>query len=838
MPTNYSTTAASIFITAADARQNPIRERVVFDEGTAISAAILEAVRTGFYNALVDRGTTMTQNYGINEPVYAIDDMTSTFEVPNHPYNTGDAVFVNSTGELPSPLLISTLYYIIYVDENNIRLATSKQAALAKRPINISISSGVTSIILTNEGTGYTATPIVTISGGNAAVNATAQAYLAPYGNVSYIVVGSNGNGYHYPPTVQIAAQGSGAAAGQVTFQTVTALVNQVGINYAVGDVLSVIGGTSTTPTRATVTSIFGSGSVQTVALTTPGNYSVLPSLGNVATSVSPGGGTGATLDLSMGISTISIANPGQQYTAPPVITIAGGGGSGALAYSTLSAGTLSTINVSLPGSGYVSQPLVTISSGSGATALAYLEPTGVGNIMLLNNGGATYTNSPMVTINAQGNGATVGTVYMQLINATLASGGAGSQYVVGDTLIVAGGQGAASATIMVNTVDSAGSIVNFTLMTSGLYSILPVMQGNAVYGGSGQAASFNFTAGINSVSLASGGSGYTAAPTVIITPVDGNGTGASAFTLLNGSSVSNVVVTAPGIGYTAAPSIDITSGSGATASASLVQTSVQFVNMSTTGSGYTQAAVTFASQFGVGATATATIVGGQVQHITVTNGGYGYVEAPLVFITGDGSGATAVAQLTPTPIASLTITNQGTNYTSIPNVTVAGTATANVSLYSTGVQQIVVTNGGYDYTSVPQVNVIAGAGETIQPIQPSTSVVRGFSIQTIAIGDQGQGYDTVPTVTISAPDNLGGNAATATATIGYGSGTMSILPYPASYDYYQVAQGGNALDPNQTRPYADQMGTIINYFQNLGYTITQQTNPNTNNTFQWNVQW
>jgi hypothetical protein len=79
---------------------------------------------------------------------------------------------------------------------------------------------------------------------------------------------------------------------------------------------------------------------------------------------------------------------------------------------------------------------------------------------------------------------------------------------------------------------------------------------------------------------------------------------------------------------------------------------------------------------------------------------------------------------------------------------------------------------------------------------------------------------------------------ATATATVGYGMGTMQVLPYPASYDYFQVWQGGNALDPNQTRPYADQMGTIINYFTNLGYTIQQQTNPKTNRTFQWNVQW
>jgi hypothetical protein len=837
MPTNYTTTANSIFITAADARQNPIRERVVFDEGTAISGAILEAVRTGFYNALVNDGTTMTQNTGVTEAVYNINDATSTFEVPNHPWNTGDAVFVNSTGELPSPLAASTLYYVIYVDDNNIRLAVNKQAALAKRPISISLSSGVNSIVLTNQGGGYSATPTVTITGGNATVAATAQAYLAPYGQISYISIGSNGGGYHYPPTVEIISQGYGATAGAATYAAVTAYINQSGINYAVGDVLSVMGGTGTA-TQAMVTSTYGSGQIETVALTKSGAYSVLPSLSNVVTSVSPGGGTGATLDLSMGIGNISVASGGLQYTAPPLVTISGGSGVGAQAFTTVSGGSVNSINMSAPGMGYTSAPTITISSGYAASAVAYLQPTGVGNIMLLNNGGSTYTNAPAVQITAVGSGAAVSGVMMQILTATLTTGGAGSQYVVGDTLIVSGGEGSASATIIVNTVDAAGSIVNYTLATSGLYSVLPTMQGNAVFGGSGQAAAFNLTAGLNSVTLSSGGTGYTQPPTVIITPADGVGFGASAYALLEGNSVSNVVVSAPGTGYDAAPNITITSGSGATASANLAVTSVATVNIGNTGSGYTNATVTLSAQYGVGATAEAVISGGAVVAVTVTNGGIGYVSAPLVQISGDGSGATATAQLTPTPIATLTITNQGNNYTSIPNVTIAGSATANVSLYSTGIQQVVVTNGGQDYSSPPQVNILAGAGETVQPTQPSNTPIIGFSLSTIAITSQGQGYDSAPTIAISAPQNLNGNLATATATIGYGAGTMSVIGYPASYDYYLVAQGGNALDPNQTRPYADQMGTIINYFQNLGYTITQQTNPNTNKTFQWNVQW
>ena len=96
--------------------------------------------------------------------------------------------------------------------------------------------------------------------------------------------------------------------------------------------------------------------------------------------------------------------------------------------------------------------------------------------------------------------------------------------------LIVAGGSGAATATIRVLVVDSAGSIVAYNLDTSGNYTQLPVMTYNAVYGGSGQAASFNLTAGVSEISLSNGGTGYNAAPTVLIEPSDGNGIGAEAY--------------------------------------------------------------------------------------------------------------------------------------------------------------------------------------------------------------------------------------------------------------------------------------------------------------------
>lgn len=829
--------ANGVFLTAAQARQNPKQSRTVFDEAAGISSVILDRVGNGYYSALVNDGTPMTQQSAPVAAVQSIDDFSSTFTIPAHGFNTGDAVFAYSSGELPSPLVVNVLYFVIYVSVDQIQLATTLQDAQARRPIYVQLSNGVTAIDLVDAGTGYTNTPVVTISGGDPTVNATALARLSTHGNIAYISVGTHGNGYHYPPSVSITAQGSGALAGSATFQLITASVNQGGQYYHVGDVLTVVGGSGTSAT-CVVTTCGTNGAVLAVTVSIPGNYSTLPSLTAAATSVLPGGGIGCTLDLNMGLNTIAVASGGAQYIAPPLVLISSGGGVNAQAQAQLTAGSVSAILVTDPGAGYHAQPTIEITSGQSATATPYIIPTGVGGISLLTNGGMTYTDPPAVTIAASGSGAAIASINMRITSASIVTGGGGSGYAVGDILIIAGGQGSDTATIRVNMVDSAGSILAWTLQTSGSYTQLPVMTYNAVFGGSGSAASFDLTAGLGSVTLSSGGSGYAAAPTIVITANDLTGYGASAYCRLTNDVITSVVVTAAGSGYTTAPSVVIDSGSGAAAVATLTPVGVNVVNIVDQGYGYTSASVYFTSMYGNGAEATAVVSGGHVVSIVVTNPGYGYSEPPAVSIVGNGTGATAVAVLQATSVASLSVTAAGNNYTAIPNCSIAGAATGNVSLAGTGIAQIIVTAGGQYYTSIPQVNVIPGAGEFAVPTQPTTSVIRGFSLQDIQIVDAGKGYSSAPTVTISAPSNLNGNAAAATATVGYGTGTMTLSGYPASRDYYQVWQNGQTINPDQTAPYADNMLTVINYFTNLGYVITRQTNPATNNTFQWNVKW
>ena len=829
--------ANTIFISALDARQNPIRERVVFDEGTAISSAILESVKTGFFNAVIDGNSPMTANISTVSSVVSVDSSTYALQIPSHSYNTGDAVYVNSSGVLPGPLETGTVYYVIYVDANHIKLALTKQAALLNRPANINFVSGVNNIILENQGTGYTVNPTVVVSGGGATVDATAVAYLAPYGDISYINVQYTGAGYHYVPSVVIEAQGNDATASSVYLKAVSAAVNSGGLNYHVGDLLSLTA-SATVASTAVVTSVDNIGAVTSVSLVNGGSYVSVPTLISSETSVAPGGGLGCTLDLIMGVGSIDVGLGGSQYTSPPLVKIIGGNGTGAIATSYLAAGSVTAIVVDVPGTGYTDIPTVVITSGTGAAATAYLVPTKIGDITLTSDGGDTYTSPPDVTIEAAGSGATVGMVTMQVNTATLTTGGGGSQYVIGDILILAGGQGSASATVRINSVDNFGSIVTYTLLTSGVYTELPIMTGNAAYGGSGSGASFDLTAGVHAIEVATAGQDYTAPPNVFIHAVDSTGVGATAYAVLTGDGVSNIVMTASGTGYTQIPDVYMDNGSGALAHAVLVSAQVAVVNVTDGGYGYTYANVVFSGGGGTGATATAIIVGGAIDHIELNNQGYGYTTPPNVEIVGDGNSGYAESVLVATSVYAIVLTEQGSNYTTVPNVLIDGAATATASLYSTSVQQIVVTAAGQDYTSTPVVSVMADMNETATPTPPTTTVVRGFSLSSILVTSQGAGYTSDPTVNISAPDQLFGNAAVATATIGYGSGTISIIPYPASRDYWLVSQGFSAIDPHMTRPYTEQINTVTNYFTNLGYTITAQTNPATGNTLRWVVNW
>ena len=94
----------------------------------------------------------------------------------------------------------------------------------------------------------------------------------------------------------------------------------------------------------------------------------------------------------------------------------------------------------------------------------------------------------------------------------------------------------------------------------------------------------------ISRILITSGGTGYTSAPTVVITPAAGNtpSSNATATATVSGGAVTSISVTGNGSGYTSVPTITFTGGggSGAQASAEIGGFNIRGINVGAGGSG------------------------------------------------------------------------------------------------------------------------------------------------------------------------------------------------------------------------------------------------------------
>lgn len=77
------------------------------------------------------------------------------------------------------------------------------------------------------------------------------------------------------------------------------------------------------------------------------------------------------------GIESITITAAGTGYTVAPLVTITGGGGSGATATATVSGGSVTAITITNAGEGYTTVPTIgftVVSGGSDATGTAVVN--------------------------------------------------------------------------------------------------------------------------------------------------------------------------------------------------------------------------------------------------------------------------------------------------------------------------------------------------------------------------------------------------------------------------------------------------------------------------------
>ena len=140
----------------------------------------------------------------------------------------------------------------------------------------------------------------------------------------------------------------------------------------------------------------------------------------------------------------ILLINAGVGYTVAPIITINGGGGTGAAAtcsIETTNSGVLKFV-ISDGGVGYGTAPIVTVNHSSvGAAATSGIGVGGTVNALTITNAGTGYTGVPTVTVSSPGVG--IGTT--AIITASISAGivtvltiiNAGAGYTIAPTLTI-----------------------------------------------------------------------------------------------------------------------------------------------------------------------------------------------------------------------------------------------------------------------------------------------------------------------------------------------------------------------------------------------------------------
>ena len=345
-------------------------------------------------------------------------------------------------------------------------------------------------------------------------------------------------------------------------------------------------------------------------------------------------------------------------------------------------------------------------------------------------------------------------------------------------------------------------------------------------------------TGKVSDIFITNAGCGYTVPPKITLeTPSGFTGAGAAATTGISTTgSVQFVTVTYGGSGYISAPTIGISTPKhvGAAATAVLDIPSVVGAGVSvvsapisigasshlfpygTTGGVYYKTAptVTFGAPSGTGNSAegVATIddfglYGGTVQSLAITTEGKFYTSAPTVTISHPGFSFVAAtvdigggidgSAINPSLTAFSTT---GRSYTTAPTVAINTTGTMTApTVQAVGIATIHPITGivtaisfdpadpwavgtgatiGFGYTVAPSIS-FSGSPSPVQATATATISVAG-TVTALSIGNSGFGYQSTPTVSISAPAGVTTQfTATGIATIRFDSikttGTIGI---------------------------------------------------------------
>jgi hypothetical protein len=328
------------------------------------------------------------------------------------------------------------------------------------------------------------------------------------------------------------------------------------------------------------------------------------------------------------------------------------------------------------------------------------------------------------------------------------------------------------------------------------------------------------------SISMTTGGSGYTAPPAVTFS--GGGGTGAVGVAHMAGTQVESVVITNGGTGYTSAPTVTITGTAVATANvyagpaipASFVRSRFNDLyafdgmgrGLRWDGSAGTMQPIGLQKPYkGPAMTIASTSLAGYVDAINVVSAGNGYSTAPTVTLTGGTPTKAAVARATVGGgrLIGVTVTEPGNGYKAAPTVSISSSNAAGAT-FSVGVlgsvSALTVTSGGSGYSSTPTVvfstaqgltkanasvsvsggvvtavDLLSGGTGATGPVTASLSGGGGsgasiqvgmqYGVSAVTVNSGGTGFLAPPSIALQAdPTDASYSAAAATATVANGA--------------------------------------------------------------------
>ena len=660
---------------------------------------------TNNVNPVYLSGNTAPFNVDIRTPVTP----QTQFQMPSaFLYSTGDVVQVyNNSGQLPAPLIAAQNYYV--------HVVAGLSGIITLHTNVVDATAGTNPITVTSTGTGQSS--IVKIIPATSNVGSTSQITApginipAPVGSGASIVpivtgsvVGTNvtfgGTSYNSVPTVTFSAptytppENSNQAVRTATgYAIVTSLV--------VTSIVITDGGAGYT-------------SPPTITLTGGGYGSIATASASIATSF---------------VGNYTVNNGGSGYLYPPLLTISGGGGSGATATCQVIGGSITAVYPVALGTGYASAPAVSVQPSTGVTlqfsstgtlpspmqaGVAYIAATplntSTGTFTVLNADGSTL----QTTSTASGS-FTVDVTYPLGVTPSNVWGGNFSGLTSGAKIYFGTDYLLPTTTPPIDSGVTPFYIRPLTTTTAEFFSTSQQAEGQ-----------------IYSVSILTGGTGYTSAPVVAIS--DPTGSGAAITATVSSGVVTALTITSAGSGYTN-PTISFTGGAGSGATASVNTGIVQSTAIGT-GQSYIAArlqAVASPYQNLISPDSVQYLQNGQPVQFSISSGGTlpGGIAANTPYTLQLNGGNISLAGVTltsiPTGLLSMNVVNTFT-------AQAATTIAAESSAYSTGTAIIPRPNTG----DILDPSLVAGATYYVRRIDPNSFSLYATYDEAMAGGSTG----------------------------------------------------------------------------------------------------